>query len=296
MIKIRSDFLQVSVDWIVGNAEHILIRATPILAPLPSAFALAHALQNAQWAWAGLVGGIIESVGVAAGAMIAYISAHNERYPGRQIDQRIGYGLFGFYVFVAAALIFGFETLPALTDWRAGLITDSDLARSAVPLLFPGLTLIGAVIVALREYMRKVDAEAAQAQSRADAVQEAKRKQADAEFDLMMDIKRREAEQRLELQRLQAEQRMEIERQKAEAKLAQPLPQPVAQPPQPTATKAQRLDDLLRTLSGITDPGEINKAELGRQYEVSRQQIAKDIDELIEIGRLTINGKVQVHQ
>lgn len=281
--KIRSDFLQISVDWIVGNAEHILIRATPILAPLPSAFALAHALQNAQWAWAGLVGGIIESVGVAAGAMIAYISAHNERYPGRQIDQRIGYGLFGFYVFVAAALIFGFETLPAITDRNANLITDSDLARSAVPLLFPGLTLIGAVIVALREYMRKVDAEAAQVQSRVDAAQDAKRKQADAEFDLMLEIKRREAEQRLELQRLQAEQRMEIERQKAEAKLSKPVSSPVHLD---TSGKGN-VDDMLAIYR--SNP----KASLrfvSNQIGRSPQTISNWLDGLEESNRIHRNG------
>lgn len=291
----RPDALQILVDWFVGNAEHILIRATPILAPLPSAFALSHALHRAGWTWAALAGGIIESVGVAAGAMIAYISAHNERYPGRQIDHRIGYGVFGFYVFVAAALIFGFETMPAITDRMAGTITDADLTRSIVPLLFPGLTLIGAVIVALREYMRKVDADAMRTQERSEAAQDVAQRRAATQFEFEMEIKRREAEQALELQRLQAEQKMAIERQRAEAKLSTVNPTPVALPVAPPPTPvAQRRAELLRHLSEVSSPDDINKAELGRRHGVTRSQIAKDIDALVAAGKLSINGKVEV--
>lgn len=303
----RPDALQILVDWFVGNAEHILIRATPILAPLPSAFALSHALHRAGWTWAALAGGIIESVGVAAGAMIAYISAHNERYPGRQIDHRIGYGVFGFYVFVAAALIFGFETMPAITDRMAGTITDADLTRSIVPLLFPGLTLIGAVIVALREYMRKTDADAMRAQERSEAAQDMAQRRAAAQFEFEMEIKRREAEQALELQRLQAEQKMALDRQRAEARLSTVKPTPVATPvalpdtqPTPVALSptpvAQRRAELLRDLSELMSPDDINKAELGRRHGVTRSQIAKDIDALVAAGKLSINGKVEVTQ
>jgi hypothetical protein len=88
-------------------------------------------------------------------------------------------------------------------------------------------------------------------------------------------------------------------------RVAQPTPQPVAQHTathrntpepvtQPIATSAQRQDELLRILSDIENPDEINKAELGRQFEVSRTQIGKDINKLIESGRLVINGKVKV--
>jgi hypothetical protein len=80
--------------------------------------------------------------------------------------------------------------------------------------------------------------------------------------------------------------------------VAQLAPQPTTETPQAqlTATGAQRHDELLRLLSGIEDPDAINKAELGRALGVSRTQVGKDMGKLIDAGRLSINGKIQVHQ
>jgi hypothetical protein len=88
---------------------------------------------------------------------------------------------------------------------------------------------------------------------------------------------------------------------------AEPLPQPVANPvsvvetvAEPVALQPQpsevRRAELLRILGGIVAPEDINKAELGRTFNVSSTQINKDIKKLIDAGHLSINGKVQVHQ
>jgi hypothetical protein len=84
---------------------------------------------------------------------------------------------------------------------------------------------------------------------------------------------------------------------------AQPGSATVAQPVAESATIAQlpqpaelRRAELLRILSDVVAPEDINKAQLGRTLNASRQQIGKDIDYLISVGRLSINGKVQVHQ
>lgn len=78
-----------------------------------------------------------------------------------------------------------------------------------------------------------------------------------------------------------------------------PIAHPVATPIPPSApsaaTRAQRCDDLLRTLDGITDPADIDKAALGRQFGVSRTQIGKDIDKLVAAGRLPMNGHTNGH-
>lgn len=80
---------------------------------------------------------------------------------------------------------------------------------------------------------------------------------------------------------------------------AQPTPaapQPEAKPEatQPVSTVAQRHETLLRLLSSVELPEDINKAELGRQLGVSRTQIKNDIDSLVEANRLSINGVVKV--
>ena len=83
--------------------------------------------------------------------------------------------------------------------------------------------------------------------------------------------------------------------------VAQPAPAMVSQPavqpmPQPAAKPvAQRHETLLRLLSDIELPEEINKAALGRQLGVSRTQIDKDIKALERVGRLSVNGTVKVY-
>lgn len=80
--------------------------------------------------------------------------------------------------------------------------------------------------------------------------------------------------------------------------IAQPSVTPEAQPgaetaPQPVAQPRQ--DRLLERLRGIENPGDINKAALGREFGVSRTQIDKDIKALVADNRLSINGVVKVH-
>lgn len=224
MKYLNKDFLKNIVDWMVDNAEHVLIRATPILSPLPSAFAIVHALTNAGWAQPMLMGGVIEAMGMGAGATIGFITSHNRQNPDRTIDPRFGYGLFAFYVLVAASIIGGYETLPVLFSESP---SAADAIRSIVPLLFPGLTLIGSVIVALQAYMRRTEAETAHQLARSEANEDTQRQHDEAQFNLDMEIRRLEAEQRLALERAQAEQKMEIERQRADAKLSTKLSTPV---------------------------------------------------------------------
>jgi hypothetical protein len=80
----------------------------------------------------------------------------------------------------------------------------------------------------------------------------------------------------------------------------QPPPLDASPPPQPAQLKpasgiAQRHETLLRLLSNIELPEDINKAELGRELGVSRTQIGKDIDAMIKAGHLSVNGTVKVH-
>lgn len=297
---LRKDALHILVDWLIGNVEYILIRAAPILAPIPSAFALSHALEKAGWVYHNEVGVIIESIGVAGGVMIAFISIFNQKFPGYAINEKYGYGVFGFYVLLAALLIGGYETLPVAVDVWIGMATASDLVKSFVPLLFPGLTLIGAVIIGLRDYMRRIEEEAARVQNRVDEEKDARQRKVDAEFDLDLDIKRREAEQRLELQRLQAEQKMAIERQKAAAKLSTVNRKPVdsfvnqepeaeRQPEPPTAGE-QPVDMVDRLLEVYRRNPKTSLRKAGDIVGLSHAGVDKALDRLEAAGRIHRNG------
>lgn len=284
---LRKDALHILVDWLIGNVEYILIRAAPILAPIPSAFALSHALEKAGWVYHNEVGVIIESIGVAGGVMIAFISIFNQKFPGYAINEKYGYGVFGFYVLLAALLIGGYETLPVAVDVWIGMATASDLVKSFVPLLFPGLTLIGAVIIGLRDYMRRIEEEAARVQNRVDEEKDARQRKVDAEFDLDLDIKRREAEQRLELQRLQAEQKMAIERQKAAAKLSNPVSKTV----QPEPSKAvQGKGDVDDAIAIYRSNPKASLRFVSNRVGRSPQTISNWLDDLEAAGRIHRNG------
>lgn len=238
----NKDFVKNIVDWLVDNAEHVLIRATPILSPLPSAFAVIHALTNAGWAQPLLMGGVIEAMGMGAGATIGFITSHNRQNPDHTIDQRFGYGLFAFYVIVAASIIGGYETLPVLFSESP---SAAAIIRSIVPLLFPGLTLIGSVIVALQGYMRRTSEDAAHRLARQEADQDIDRQHGDAEFELALEMKRREAELKLAQQQAAHVQKLEIERQRAEAKLSKTVSKPVQNSVQSDAETKGNVDDML---------------------------------------------------
>lgn len=200
-LKGSPDWLYEFVDWLVTNVEDILIRATPVISPLPSAFATVHALTRANWAYPWLMGFVIEGMGLCAGALIGYIETNNRKFPDRAINVWWGRGLFGFYVMLVVAVIAGYETIPNLLSWVNGELSGGEVIKSCVPLLFPGLTLVGSVIVALRQYMKRNEEEF-------DAVTESKRERESEEGKQLFALKLKHLEedhaQKLELARVKA--------------------------------------------------------------------------------------------
>jgi len=292
MKYLSKDFLKNTVDWTVDNAEHVLIRATPILSPLPSAFAIVHALTNAGWAQPMLMGGVIEAMGMGAGATIGFITSHNRQNPDRTIDPRFGYGLFGFYVIVAASIIGGYETLPVLFSDAP---SASAIIRSIVPLLFPGLTLIGSVIVALQGYMRRTSEDAAHKLARVEAEQDTERQHTDAEFALSLEMKRREAELRLAQQQAEHAQKLEIERQKAAAKLSTKLSTPVKSVDKDTTPTTSvkpvdgvNVDEIILNFYRDNPLGSLRKA--GAVAGISHTAVSNKLEDFEERGVVHRNG------
>ena len=292
MKYLSKDFVKNIVDWLVDNAEHVLIRATPILSPLPSAFAVIHALTNAGWAQPLLMGGVIEAMGMGAGATIGFITSHNRQNPDHTIDPRFGYGLFGFYVIVAASIIGGYETLPVLFSESP---SASAIIRSIVPLLFPGLTLIGSVIVALQGYMRRTSEDAAHRLARQEAGQDIDRQHGDAEFALALEMKRREAELKLAQQQAAHAQKLEIERQRVAAKLSTKLSTPVksVDKVEPLTTSGKlvdsvNVDKIILDFYRDNPLGSLRKA--GAAAGISHTAVSNKLDDFEERGMVHRNG------
>lgn len=275
------------VDWTVENAENVLIRATPLLSPLPSAFALVHALESANWYAPWMMGGVIEAMGIGSGALIGHTATHNKRHPNHQIDQRIGYGLFAFYFLIAVAIIGGYETLPIFLVWweQSGslLVTGGDVIKSAVPLLFPGLTLIGAIIVALNQYMKRADKET-------EIVENIHREEESVMFDLDVQMKQIE----VDAKRDEAALKLRLMEAKQLHKLDQKRPNVSVQPPVQSGVQSVQLDTTPSHRRGTKDDlaaayrsnPTASYRQLAAIARVSKSTVPLWLDELKGEGRL----------
>lgn len=275
----RWDFLQTIAGWLVANVEAILIMLTPLLAPLPSMFAAIRALEHAGWQHANLIGAIVEAMGLAAGAFMGHVEAHNHRHPDNQISKWWGRGLFAFYFVVVEALI---------------LSSDPNIVSA----LLPGLTLVGSVIVGFRNLMRRADERQAEIEAQQQTETEIERQHDQAEFDLQLEIKRREAEQRLAAQQAEHAQKLDLERQKAAARLSKTVQKSVQTSVQvdtsitggqtvDTENQANELDKLLDI---YRDKPKASLRFVGSKLGKSPQTISNWLERLEDDGIIHRNG------
>lgn len=277
-MKNPSNFLQVFFGWCVSNIEAILLMCTPLLSALPSMFAAIRALEVGHWPNAPLIGGIIEALGLASGAFVGIIESHNLRHPDQQIKKRWGYGVFIFYLLVIESIIISHTP-------------------EAVPILLPGLTVIGSVIVGFSRLMRRADEQKAIEVDKRNAKEATEAQRDNVEFQFEMEMKRRQIEQRLEIERAEAEQRMAIERQKVDAKLSKGVQNLVQVDKIDATTSGSRQMDTKETLGDVDAMLDIYrqnpKASLrfvGGKLGRSPQTVSNWLDGLEEQKRIHRNG------
>lgn len=214
------NILLIVAKWLTHNAETIIIMITPVIAPLPSMWAVQRALADGGWGgYAGPVGGIVEAMGLASGAFMGHVQGHNRKHPTKTIPNWVGYGVFGFYLALVLGVLLFYEAIPAIVQWQSGEETFDSVSKSLLSLLFPGLTLIGSVIVGMRDFMRRVEDQAQAELNRQNEMEDKKNEKDDALFDLDLDIKRRKAELELEQEKAVHALKLELQREKEQAKL-----------------------------------------------------------------------------
>jgi hypothetical protein len=274
-LRIPADFLQIAAQWLVSNAEAILIMCTPLVAPLPSMFAAIRALEKGGWGYANLMGAIIEMLGLAAGAFMGYVENHNQRNPAERISPRWGYGLFVFYLVVIEALI---------------LVNDPNWVSA----LLPGLTVIGAIIVGFRRVMLRAEERQKILAQKQDEKDKVEQQHGEAVFSLDLEIKRREAEQRLALQQAEHSQKLELERKRVETRLSTVNRQPVdkvdkeqAATPEDTPVDSQTVDKMLEIYK-VNPKASLRK--VGGIIGLSHTGVSKALDKLESQGVIHRNG------
>lgn len=226
------DIFLIVARWLTHNVETIIILITPVIAPLPSMWAVQRALSDGGWgSYAGLVGGIVEAMGLTSGAFMGHVQGHNRKHPSKQIPNWVGYGVFGFYLLLVLGVLLSYETIPAFIQWYNGVSGFDAASKSLLSLLFPGLTLIGSVIVGMRDFMRRVEDQSAEELKRQHSAEDKAISREDITFGLDLEIRRKEADQRLALQEAEHAQKLELQRQKEEAKLHKPAQSAVQRTP-----------------------------------------------------------------
>lgn len=294
-----SDIFLIAARWLTHNVETIIILVTPVIAPLPSMWAVQRALSDGGWgSYAGAVGGIVEAMGLASGAFMGHVQGHNRKHPTKTIPNWVGYGVFGFYLALVLGVLLFYEAVPALVRWYAGSESFDMVSKSLLSLLFPGLTLIGSVIVGLRDFMRRVEDHAVEELKRQRDAEDKEAGREDAAFDLDLEFKRREAEQRLAQQQAEHAQKLELQRQKAVAKQEKPVAKSVAKPvagddntpaqsESATLSATERRNVLIRLLDEF---GDIGDTEFGNKLNVDRTTIFRDFQKLQRDNRVHQNG------
>lgn len=291
------NILLIVARWLTHNVETIIILITPVIAPLPSMWAVQRALSDGGWGgYAGWVGGIVEAMGLASGAFMGHVQGHNRKHPTKTIPNWVGYGVFGFYLALVLGVLLFYEAIPALVQWHLGNATFDSVSKSLLSLLFPGLTLIGSVIVGMRDFMRRVEDQSQAELNRKNEMEDKETGKADASFALDLEIKRRKAELELEKEKASHALKLELQREKAVNKTVNGTVN--SQPKQPQNTPDDSVNngeiDTDKLLEFYTQNPASSLRKTGAQFGVSHTQISKVLKRLESEGRVTVNGVVKV--
>lgn len=166
IIEWVTSFIEFLTDHTHHSVGHIMIKASPMLAPTLSMFAIYGTLHNQFGPQAAaIMTFVIEAVGFAAVYAKTRIEEHNRK---ASLDERrstkvAGNAVWAYFV-VSELLILGFEAIPAWVLWWTGGLTNTGeqasviySIRHSVPLLFPVFSYIGANIFSLMDVLDAID-------------------------------------------------------------------------------------------------------------------------------------------
>ncbi len=158
-------FIEFLTDHLTGTSGHILIKASPLMAPLPSAIFIFIALLGYAGDNILLIGAavlltfVIEGLGYAAVHTRNQIEDHNRRLPTERVDSGKATAAVRVYFVVTEAIILGFETVPAWIAYGHG----GDLPHAIVAtviLIFPVFSYVGSNIYSLMDILDTIQAKA----------------------------------------------------------------------------------------------------------------------------------------
>ena len=283
--------LEFTVDHINDSLGNILLKAAPIIAPIPSAVAVFNALLKADYAiWqAAIVAVVVEGLGYAAADLALKVWDHNQRSE-RHIKQWLPNSMFALYFIATLTTIFGFESAPYIIRWWAGQLAAWELAKHITPLTYPFLTIVGAVLFALRDLIDSHKRQSAKVETIEDEERERQRQRDDELFALEVEEKRKEAEEKRKLRRMRTEAKLSSQ---VSRDVSTEQPKRTVQPEKSVnPTDDEQLLEKLRTLvqQQLSSDGKLNKSRLAAEIDVSRTTLYRMLDAIPEHQPAYTNG------
>ena len=161
-VKGMTGFAEFLTDHMAGTSGHILVKASPLMAPLPSAIfifiALLRYANGNPWliAAAAVLTFVTEGLGYSAVHARNQIEDHNRRSPGDRVDANKAITAVRVYFIVTEAIILGFETIPAWIEWGTGAGDLTHAIIATVILIFPVFSYVGSNIYSLMDILTTI--------------------------------------------------------------------------------------------------------------------------------------------
>ena len=146
VIEWITSFVEFLTDHMHGSIAHIMIKASPLMAPLPSAIALYIALVAQFGSTSALViTFVFEALGFAAVFIKTGIDQHNRNNPNAILPNDVAHAaVVGYLVVTEVAIVF-FKVVPGWMQWWVDGNMVSAFQHTA-PIIFPVFSYIGANI------------------------------------------------------------------------------------------------------------------------------------------------------
>lgn len=314
-------FIEFLADHFNGTLGHILIKASPLLAPLPSAIAVFHAVFSrilesygngtgvviVAVIMAGILTAVVEGIGFAAVNARDEIDTHNRKAEDvDRLDASKAQQTVRAYFAITLGTIFMFESAPAISEWFQGEIGFTAMLVHIAPLIFPFFSNIGASIYSLMDVLEKVrksqkeggeingqiDKLSREIQSLLDA-----QKVAQIEQDELRKKLSNAQSENEKLQSEKAEMRSEITEYRvqnaaleATAKVAQSPAQKVAQLSNDEQVKLSKSERRSKLLEIAEVEPMISVSKLAQMLNAARNTVSNDLKDLESSGVIHRNG------
>lgn len=317
IIEWSTNFLEFLTDHLHTSLAHIMIKASPLLAPAPSAIAIYGALASRfGHGAAGVMTFVFEALGFAAVYAKTKLDEHNRQAQSDKLPTDKADWAIGAYFVVTELSIILFEVVPAWAKYAATPQGERDIVTALIhtaPIVFPIFSYIGANIYSLMDVLAgmgeraraKSDETLTDLQTRLSAVMAELKEQRERHQNEIAELRKAHEARLAEAQtgRTQAEGlardlertvvRLERDIAILETKLsmldrtpttgAEPL-RLVAKAEPSGISASERRGEVLRALTQTASKDEVNFAELGRTFGTSDTTIRNDLKWLIENG------------